>query len=227
MKHQVTVALFLLFLLAPVYALAAPTTAQTDAQTGPVAGEYCPEARVKAVILEELSLSAAMAAKADKALSEDKLPDAALDLANANAALQLASSRGSAARTTKLIDAAVDSKASENYKLMLGWFPLLQTAIGQLPDNAYTNAAAEAVSRSEAVLQGDRDGDALSELRTARHWLTCDKLEIPVQEAKQGLGRINQALYQREKPKPAIFEEVYKPLRQAIEYLYAQGNTRQ
>lgn len=220
MTRKLTLLLILSCTLFSVITRAAPDPASADNGTAP--GNYCADAGVNAVMLEELSLGFAMVAKADKAIAEDKLPVAELAITSASTALALGSSRGAAARTTKLIDALIDTKVSEDYKQMLGWYPLLHDAIFHLPANAFTSAADAAISNSEQILRGQRDGNALDELRTAQHWLTCDRLDAPLQEARQALGRLNVALYNREIPKPSMFEEVYTPLRQAIEFLFKQ-----
>ena len=221
MKYRFAVSALLISLIVPTIAGAAPDPAPASKTVTP--GEFCHETLVQAVVLEELSLSFSLVAKADKAIVDNNFSDAAVAVANATAALELASSRGASARTTKLIDAVLDAKASEDNKQLLDWYPMLHTAIFHIPGNAYTKAADKAISRSEEILSGDREGDAINELRTARHWLTCDRLDIPLDDAGQALGDLSKALYQHQKPKPELFEAVYSPLRQAIQVMFAEA----
>ena len=220
MKYPLAISAFLASLIVPAVVQAAPDPA--TASKGAAPGQYCHETSIQAVVLEELSLSLAMVAKADKAIVDNNFSDAAVAVANATAALELASSRGSAARTTRLLDAVMDAKASEDNKQLLDWFPMLHTAIFHIPTSAYTKAADQAISRSEEILSGDSEGDAFDQLRTARHWLSCDQLDLPLEDARQALSDLSKSLYQHEKPDPELFEAVYSPLRQSIQVMFAQ-----
>jgi hypothetical protein len=219
MRHPFAISAFVICLFVPGFARAAPDPA--TASSAVTRGQYCDVTAVRAVVLEELSLSFAMVAKADKAITENEFADVAMAVASASTALELASSRGAAARTTRLIDAVIDAKSSEDNKQMVDWFPLLHTAVFNLPQSAYTQAADRAIAKSEDILDGDRDGDALDQLRTARHWLTCDRVDAPLEVAKQALGDLNKSLYRHEKPKPELFEAIYAPLRQAMDVMLA------
>lgn len=223
MKYRFIVTTLLVSLIVPSFAGAAPDITPASKSKTVTPGDLCHETLVQAVVLEELSLSFALVAKADKAIVDNNFSDAAVAAANATAALELASSRGAAARTTRLIDAVLDAKSSEDNKQLLDWFPMLHTAIFHMPSSAYTKAADKALSRSEEILSGDRDGDAFDQLKTARHWLSCDRLDNPLNDARQALSDLSKSLYKHEKPDPGLFEAVYAPLGQAIQVMFAEN----
>lgn len=203
----------LCFLLVSTSSPAQPSPAAGNSSE---AGLYCPASAITDVMLEELSLAFAELAQADHALADNRFEQANQHLTRAAMALSLASSRGRAAQTAQLIDAVINSKASEDYQQMLAYFPLLRSALLALPENTYTNAADEAISTSEAILDGERQGNALEQLRTARHWLSCDQYSLPATEAAQALSRLQQPLLTGKQPGSAMFEAAYAPLTRAI-----------
>jgi hypothetical protein len=172
-----TACLALLFALP---AVGAPTSART-----PKPGGYCPSRDVLLVVAEELSASLELVMRSRTALVNKDQSMAMAALTSAGTSLHLAASRGAAARTILLIDAALQAKTTEDYVEMLAWFPVIQASLLTLPQDATVNVATDLVGHASDIMQGDKGSDALQPLREARHMLACDRLDIPLQGAIQ------------------------------------------
>jgi hypothetical protein len=180
-------------------------------------GSYCPDAGIARVMLEELSVTLDQVMKAGAAVATDDLRTAELALSRAGTALALSTSRGSAARTALLLDAVIASKASEDYLHMLGWFPAVHTALLGLPEDHRVRQAETEVSIAEEILRGDRRGKPLDHLRTARDWLSCDKLVIPLRQADTALVNLQQTLSRGKRPAPEDLAAVTSALGRVLD----------
>ncbi|MGW8228927.1 MAG: hypothetical protein ACWGOW_08500, partial [Gammaproteobacteria bacterium] len=102
------------------------------------------------------------------------------------------------------------------YAQLLAWFPLLQTSLLTLPNDATVSAAEESIGRAEDIMQGDKDGDAMQSLKEARHMLACDGLDIPLQEAMQAQDVLMKQLNQN--TKNIAYDNLRDALRNALAY---------
>jgi len=150
------------------------------------------------------------------ALNNKDQPTALSELIAAKTTLHLAASRGAAARTNLLIDAIIQAWSGENYTQLLAWFPLLQTSLLTLPNDASVSAAEESISRAADIMQGDKDGDAMQALKEARHMLACDRLDIPLQEAMQAQETLMKQINQN--AKDISYDTLRDALRNALAY---------
>jgi hypothetical protein len=174
-------------------------------------------------VAEELSASLELAMRSRAALINKDQATAISELLSTRTTLHLAASRGAAARTILLIDAIIQAKAGENYTQLLAWFPLLQTSLLTLPDDATVNAASDSIGRAEEVMQGDEGGDAITPLKQARHMLACDSLDIPLQQAMQAQDALMKSFG------PGTKSSAYDTLRDALRsaLVYTLGNSKQ
>jgi len=183
----------------------------------PAAGAYCPAAEILDVVVEELSVSLDQLMSAQNALASNDAVAADMALGRAASALALASARGRAARTTRLLDAVLAAKAGEDYTQLLAWFPALHSAFLTLPESAAVSYAGTELGMAEEVLQGDREGNALEHLRAARHYLSCDTLDLPLQQADEALVPLYRTVVQGRKADAGAFTAVSAPLRSALQ----------
>ena len=190
--------------------------AATVTNSSPEPGNYCPGPDILLVMAEDLTSSLDMAMRSRTALINKDPGTTMSDLTSARTALYLAASRGGAARTILLIDAIMQDKTGEDYAQMLTWFPLLQSSMLTLPNDATAGAADVLISQSEAIMQGDRNGNAITTLRDARHMLACDKLDIPLQAAIQALNNLTPHV--GESTKPSAYDDLLDSLRSALAY---------
>lgn len=199
----------LVFLLATGVVNAAQTSA-------PAAGNYCPDAEIAAVRLEELTVALDAVMGAEQAASNGNTPTAELALSRAAAALKLSSARGEVARTALFFDAVIAAKVGEDYTAMLGWFPSLHTAVLGLPDDPRVRQADSELSVAESILRGERSGNGLQHLRAARDLLSCDQIDLPTREAHEALNTLYQSIALGQKPQATAFSAVTTPLGKAI-----------
>jgi hypothetical protein len=201
-----------------------PAAAATDTMIGtavPKPGNYCPDLNIRLVVAEELSTSLELAMRSRAALINHDQATAISELLSTRTTLHLAASRGAAARTILLIDAIIQAKVGENYTQLLTWFPLLQTSLLTLPDDATVNSANDSISRAEEVMQGDKSGDAITPLKEARHMLACDSLDIPLQQAMQAQDALMKSFGQS--TNPSAYVALRDALRSAL--VYTLGNS--
>jgi len=190
--------------------------AATTAGSSPKPGNYCPGRDIRLVVAEELSTSLELSMRSRAALINKDQVTAISELISARTTLHLAASRGAAARTMLLIDAIIQSWSGEDYAQLLAWFPLLQTSLLTLPNDATVSAAEESIGRAEDIMQGDKDGDAMQSLKEARHMLACDGLDIPLQEAMQAQDELMKQLNQN--TKNIAYDNLRDALRNALAY---------
>jgi len=195
--------------------------AATGADTSPEPGTYCPDTNVLLIVAEELSASLDLAMRSRTALINKDQTSAVGELTTAGIALQLAASRGAAARTVLLIDAVIEAKPAEDYTRMLAWFPLLHASLLTLPDDANETAAEDMISGAGQIMQGDKAGDPVKLLNQARHMLACDGLDIPLQEAMHARDALMRQLGQGGPVKNSDYDALLDALRNAL--LYALG----
>jgi hypothetical protein len=176
-----------------------PAAAATVSDSSPKPGSYCPSKDIRLVVAEELSTSLELSMRSRSALINKDKATAISELSAARTTLHLAASRGAAARTNLLIDAIIQAWSGEDYTQLLAWFPLLQTSLLTLPNDAIVSAAEESIGRAEDIMQGDKDGDAMQSLKEARHMLACDNLDIPLQNAMQAQDELLKQLNQNAK----------------------------
>ena len=204
-----------------VLSFSMPAAAATTAGTTPEPGSNCPDTDVLLVAAEELTPSLELTMRSRAALTNND-PAAALDaLTLARTALHLAASRGAAARTSLLVDAVIQAKASEDYARMLGWFPLLRASLLTLPGDATESAAEDLIDGAEEIMQGDREGDPVAQLKAARHMLACDGLDIPLQAAIRAQESLMKQLDQGNPDKNSSYAALLDALRSAT--LFALG----
>lgn len=189
----------------------------TTAASSPEAGSYCPGRDIRLVVAEDLSASLDMAMRSRSALVKSDQATAIADLTAAGTTLHLAASRGAAARTILLIDAIIQARAGVDYARMLEWFPLLQTSLLTLPDDARLSAADDLIGRAKDIMLGEvKDSDPMEPLKKARHMLACDGLDIPLQEAMQAQDKLMKVLGPN--TKNSAYDTLIDALRSALVY---------
>ncbi len=149
----------------------------------PKPGEYCPSPGILLIAAEDLSTSLDLAMGSRAAALHKNQTLAASELTSVGTTLHLAASRGAAARTTLLIDAIIQSKVNKSFSQVLTWFPLLHSSLLTLPEDATVRAADEWISDAEDILLSNKSGDFKKALKKARHLLSCDGFDIPLQQA--------------------------------------------
>lgn len=188
-------------------------------------GNYCPSPSILRIVAEEVTASLDLALQSQALQGSNHRLHKISTLQSAGTILQLAASRGAAARITVLVDAILQEKASENYKQMLVWFPLLKTAIQVLPEDATVAQANEAIARAEAIMGGSETGNPLQNLRQAQHLLACDGLDIPLQKAMTAQGALLGQLQKRSPVSSKAYTRLVDLLRAALTYVLDQSNT--
>ena len=210
-----------LCIFVPALMFSTPAVSAT-ANVSPTPGAYCPGKDVLLIKAEELSASLDLVMRSRAAFIEKDQVVATYDLASAGTTLHLAASRGAAARTIVLINAIIQSKDANNYAHMLEWFPLLQTSLLTLPDDATVSAASDLVGRALEIIQGDvQESDPLVPLNQARHMLSCDDLDIPLQQAILAQEKLMKVMNRNEKV--TDYDDLIGLLRTALEYTMKNG----
>lgn len=207
---------------------AMPVVADSNVGSTPHAGSYCPSPDILLVTAEDLSASLDLVMRSRAALMDNDQNTAVNELAAAGTTLQLAASRGAAARTILLIDAIVQAKSAKNYTQMLTWFPVLHASLQTLADDATVREADNLVARAEDIMQRIGGGDSLQFLGEARHMLACDGLDIPLHSAIRAQARLMKQLGQQIPPqqippqqittKPSAYDSLLDSLRNALAY---------
>ena len=211
----------LLWLCIPLLLLSFNVTAAVTPAASPKPGNYCPDEDILLVTAEELSTSLELSMRSRAALLNKDQATAVSEMIAARTTLQLAASRGAAARTNQLIDAIIQSWSSEDYTQLLAWFPLLKTSLLTLPYDATVRAAEESIGHAEDIMQGEKDGDAMKSLKEAKHMLACDGLDIPLQEAMQAQDELMKQLNQN--TKDIKFDTLRDALRNALLYILSHS----
>jgi len=211
-------ALFILMIGIPTMA-----TAKTTTQSLP--GSYCPDTNILLIIAEDLSssLNFVMQSRAAQTRGDQIEMRAMLDASGIT--LKQATSRGAGARTALLINSVILSRAKENNTQLLTWFPLLHSALLTLPYDAARSAADDAIGRAEEILQGDQNADPLDQLGKARHFLTCDDLDIPIQAAIKEQIKLLSQIRQHKPVVTKNFDKFIDSLRNALTYVLDNSKT--
>jgi len=192
-----------------------------SAATLPKPGSYCPGKDILLVAAEELSVSLERVIHSRAALINKNQKMAISALTSAGTTMHLATSRGAAARTILLIDAIIEARTSEDYTQTLPWFSLLYTSLLTLPDDATVSAANDSVGRAESIMKGEKDGDPIKHLRDARHLLSCDDFDIPLQAAIDSQDKLMKQLGQNTKNN--AYDPLVDSLRRALAYTLGTG----
>lgn len=195
--------------------------AATSSEGLPKPGTYCPDREILLITAEELSTSLNMSMRSRNALMYKDRARAESELFAARTVLELAASRGAAARTNQLIDALIQSWSSENLLDMLSWFPVLKASLLTLPEGAHARAAEEFIGQAEEIMQGFSKGDAMQSLKDAKQMLGCDELDIPLREAMQAQDDLMKKIDQN--AKDISYTKLRDALRNAL--LYALSNS--
>jgi len=194
--------------------VAKPDTAE------PSPGEYCPGTNILLIAAEDISTSMTFVVQSRAAQTNSNQAEMLSQLNAAGVVLKQATSRGAGARTALLINSTILSRVNENNDQLLTWFPLLKSALLTLPpDDKAANAAAEAVGQAEDVLQDGQRGNAVDYLNKARHFLTCDGLDLPLQAATKEQERL---LSRAQQHKPVVskdYDKLIDSLREALTYI--------
>ena len=99
---------------------------------------------------------------------------------------------------------------------MLTWFPLLEASLLTLPQDETVVAASDLVSKASDIMQNGKGSDALESLKEARHMLTCDSLDIPLQAAIQAQEILLEQLGRD--TKSSAYDNLINSLRSALAY---------
>jgi len=186
----------------------------------PSPGDYCPAADILLITAEDLSSSLELIMRSRAAQARGDLSEMLNTLNAAGPMLQQATSRGAGARTALLIDSVILARPNESNQQLLTWFPLLRSALLALPDDYAQDTAEEAVGHAEEILQGDRKGDALEQLKKARHFLTCDGLNLPLQAALMEQSRLFFKIQHRSKQVTTKdYDKILESLRNSINFI--------
>jgi len=195
--------LFTLVLCIPTASVAKENTTQ------PSPGNYCPSTNILLIIAEDLSSSLAFVMQSRAAQSRG----------------DQAVSRGAGARTALLVNSVILSRVNESNDQLLTWFPLLHSALLTLPDDDARNAADDAIGRAEEVLHDGQNGDPLEQLKKARHFLTCDGLDLPLQAAIKEQARLLSKIQQHKPIVTKDYDKVVDSLHTAIAYVLDHSKT--
>lgn len=179
-------------------------------------GVYCADTSALVPIAEELGVSLVQTMRSQTSIILKDRATAIQQLAVVGTSLQLAASRGAAARTALLIDAIIQTEINEGHTKALRWFPLLQTSLLTLPDDATTNAAGDLFGQAQSIMQNDEKGDATELLKQARHMLACDDLNIPLQQAIDAQTLLIEKLIKGENK--VTFDDLLEALHNSLSY---------
>ena len=143
----------------------------------------------------------------------------------AGVTLKQATSRGAGARTALLINSVILSRVNESNDQLLTWFPLLHSALLTLPYDDARNAADDAIGHAEEILHDGQNGDPLDKLKKARHFLTCDGLDLPLQAAIKEQVRLLSKIQQHKPIVTKDYDKIVDSLRTAIAYVLDHSKT--
>lgn len=194
------------------------TAAKADV-TQPSPGNYCPSTTILLIVAEDLSSSLEFVMRSRAAQTRGDQTEMLAMLNAAGVTLKQASSRGAGARTALLISSTILSRVNENNDQLLAWFPLLHSALLTLPYDDARNAANDAIGRAEEILQDSQNGKPLDQLKKARHFLTCDGLDLPLQVAIKEQTRLLSLIRQHKPVVTKDYDKIVDSLRTAIAYV--------
>ncbi len=213
------------FILLTLMLCISTTTMAKSSSTQVTPGNYCPSTNILLIIAEDLSssLEFVMQSRAAQTRGDLHTMQSALDAAGVT--LQQARSRGAGARTALLISSTILSRVNENNAQLLAWFPLLHSALLTLPYDDARNAADDAIGRAEEILQDGQNGKPLDQLKKARHFLTCDGLDLPLQAAGKEQTRLLSLIRQHKPVVTKDYDKIVDSLRTAIAYVLDHSKT--
>ncbi len=211
-------ALILLPALLAMLALSNLTHAATP-EPEPEPGTYCEmDPGTLSLVAEELSVTLKMVLHSQSLQGKDRQSEKFSELLASNVSLQLAAGRGNG-HLMALIDTIIAARRNEDYTQQLTWFPLLQTAMLDLPDNPRTRLASYSIGRAHSIMEEDGKDDPMQQLREARQMLACDALDEPLQNALQA-QRILARQFSRNKAVAAKdYSRLIDSLRKALLYV--------
>ncbi len=196
-----------------------------ESATQPSPGNYCPGTNILLIIAEDLSssLEFVMQSRAAQSRGDQAIMLTMLDAAGVT--LKQATSRGAGARTALLINSVILSRVNESNDQLLTWFPLLHSALLTLPYDDARNAADDAIGHAEEILHDGQNGDPLDKLKKARHFLTCDGLDLPLQAAIKEQVRLLSKIQQHKPIVTKDYDKIVDSLRTAIAYVLDHSKT--
>jgi len=209
-----------------IYLVVIPVAAVAKAASSQVKpGNYCPDTNILLIVAEDLSstLEFVMQSRVAQTRNDQAIMLTMLDAAGIT--LKQATGRGAGARTAQLINSTVLSRVNESNDQLLTWFPLLHSALLTLPADATASAADDAIGRAEEILQGSQNADPLNELRKARHFLTCDDLNLPLQAAIREQQRLISKIRQHKPVAMKDYDKIINSLRTAMAYVLDHSQT--
>lgn len=188
-------------------------------------GSYCPGTNILLIVAEDLSTSLDFVMRSRAAQTRNDQTAMVNMLNAANITLKQATSRGAGARTALLIDSTILARVNESNEQLLMWFPLLHSALMTLPYDDARNAADDAIGRAEDILQDGQNGNALDQLKKARHYLTCDGLDIPLQATIKAQAQLLSEILQHKPVATKDYDKIINSLRTAIAYALNHSQT--
>jgi len=209
----------LLILIICVFTI--PVAKASSTQASP--GKYCPSTSILLIVAEDLSSSLEFVMQSRAAQTRGDQTEMLTMLDAAGVTLKQATSRGAGARTALLISSTILSRVNESNDQLLAWFPLLHSALLTLPYDDAKNAADDAIGRAEEILQDGQNGNPLDQLKKARHFLTCDGLNLPLQAAIKEQARLLSLIQQHKPVVTKDYDKVVDSLRTAISYVLDHG----
>jgi len=225
MSHSLRTGIFYpCVLLIMMMGISTVATAKT-AIDRPSPGSYCPNTNILLIIAEDLSSSLNFVMQSRAAQTRGDQVEMLNMLDASGITLKQATSRGAGARTALLINSVILSRVKENNTQLLTWFPLLHSALLTLPYDAARNAADDAIGRAEEILQSEQNADPLDPLGKARHFLTCDSLDIPVQAAIKEQIQLLSKIRQHKPVATKDFDKFINSLRTALAYVLDNSKT--
>jgi len=205
--------LFILIMCFSAVSVAKPSTAQ------PAPGEYCPGTNILRIVAEDLSTSLIFIMQSRAAQARNNQTEMMSQLSAAGVVLSQATSRGAGARTALLINSIMLSRVNESNDQLLTWFPMLHSALLTLPESEAESAAEDAVGQAEEILQDGLRGNAIDSLKKARHFLTCDDLNLPLQAAIKEQTRLLSRIQQHKPVVTKDYDKLINSLREALTYV--------
>ncbi len=211
-------------LLALVLFIPTVSAAKPDAtQSSP--GNYCPSTTILLIVAEDLSSSLDFVMQSRAAQTRGDQTEMLAMLTAAGVTLKQATSRGAGARTALLISSTILSRVNESNNQLLTWFPLLHSALLTLPYDDARSAADDAIGRAEEILQDGQNGNPLDQLKKARHFLTCDELNLPLQAAIKEQAHLFSQIQQHKPVTTKDYDKIVASLRTAIGYVLDHSKT--
>jgi len=216
---------YVLFILIMCFSAFSAVSVAKPGSAQPTPGEYCPGTNILLIVAEDLSTSLTFIMQSRAAQSRNNQIEMVSQLNAAGVVLNQATSRGAGARTALLINSTMLSRVNESNDQLLTWFPMLHSALLTLPEGVAESAAEDAVGQAEDILQDGLRGDAINSLKKARHFLTCDDLNLPLQAAIKEQARLLSRLQQHKPVVSKDYDKLIESLREALTYILNRSQT--